>query len=332
MNKKTLTIVSPVYNECEVIKAFYTELRKVIDEIEDSYDSVICFVVDHSTDGTLDVLREIAKVDQKVRVIAMTGRFGHQMCLLAGIDYSDSDALIMLDSDLQHPPELIPIMLRYYEEGYDVVYTIREDTPEINFLKRLTSNLFYRAINLISQVPINEKAADFRLISRRVVQVFQKHIRERNLFLRGFFGWMGFRSIAISFCVRKRNLGESKYSFSRLLRFGLNGVISFSKRPLQAAVLTGIFFAIIGFLVAITTTIQYFFLNSFPSGWATLVILISVLGGTQLIFLGIIGEYIGAIFDEVKARPHYIVDELINFEPETPIDEIGHKEGARINS
>lgn len=319
--RRTLTIVSPVYNEQEVITDFYTALTQVLDGLSESYESTIIFAVDHCTDNTLSILKTIAQSDQRVRVIAMTGRFGHQMSLLAGMDYSDSDVLVMLDSDLQHPPELIPTMLRQYEAGYDVVYTVREDIPTIHLIKRITSRLFYRAINQISQVPINESAADFRLMSRRVVQVFQRQIRERNLFLRGFFGWMGFRSIAVPFRVRQRAAGMSKYSLNRMVRFGLNGVVSFSKRPLQAAVIVGFLFAIGGFFTAIITTIQYFVLGSFPSGWATLVILISIFSGTQLIFLGIIGEYIGAIFDEVKARPHYIVDELINFDNQIPLNE-----------
>ncbi|ABQ92425.1 glycosyltransferase family 2 protein [Roseiflexus sp. RS-1] len=315
--RRTITIVSPVYNECEIITTFYAELKKVLDAIADSYESTICFVVDRSTDGTLDILRDIARVDRSVRVIAMTGRFGHQMCLLAGIDYSDSDVLIMLDSDLQHPPDLIPIMLRYYEEGYDVVYTIREDTNDVHFAKRVASKLFYRLLNQISQVPINENAADFRLISRRVVKVFQKRIRERNLFLRGFFEWMGFRSIAVPFKVRKRAGGFSKYSFTRMFRFALDGVISFSKQPLRAATVFGLLIALFGFLLSFVTAVQYFIFSSFPSGWTTLVVLMSIFSGTQLVFLGVIGEYIGAIFDEVKARPHYIIDELINFNENT---------------
>lgn len=319
--KRTLTVVSPVYNEQEVIVAFYVELKKVLDGIADSYESFICFVVDRGTDSTLDILREIARNDRNVRVIAMTGRFGHQMSLIAGIDYCESDVLIMLDSDLQHPPSLIPTMLCHYEAGYDVVYTVREDIPAIHPIKRVTSKIFYWLINRISHVPIDESAPDFRLMSRRVVQVFQKQIRERNLFLRGFFGWMGFRSIAVPFRVHQRAAGVSKYSLGRMVRFGLDGMVSFSKRPLQAAVLLGLLFAGGGFLTAIITTIQYFVLGSFPSGWATIVVLISIFSGTQLIFLGIIGEYIGAIFDEVKARPRYIVDELINFDKQMPTNE-----------
>lgn len=286
----------------------------MLNDISTSYESTVIFVVDRSTDGTLDLLRQIANNDRSVRIIAMAGRFGHQMSLIAGIDYSDSDVLVMLDSDLQHPPELIPQMLRYYEEGYDVVYTVRQDTPDINPIKRLLSRLFYAFINKISKVPIQENAADFRLISKKVVQVFQSQIRERNVFLRGFFGWMGFRSISVPFIVRSRPSGSSKYSFMRMVRFGVDGVVSFSRRPLQAASLVGFVFALFGFLMSIVTVFQYFLSSSFPSGWATLVILISIFSGVQLIFLGIIGEYIASIFDEVKGRPRYIVDELINFD------------------
>ncbi len=310
---KTLTVISPVYNEEEVIGLFYQETRKILQGLSARYCSDILFVVDKSSDSTLDILREIATSDVNVRVISMSGRFGHQMALLAGIDHCDSDAVIMLDSDLQHPPDLIPVMLDKFEHGYDVVYTLREDTPDISRFKRVTSKLFYRVVNSISSVPINENAADFRLISRRVAEVFQKQIRERNLFLRGFFGWIGFPSIGIPFKVNKRVAGKSKYSLSRMIRFGLSGVLSFSKSPLQAASIFGFIFAGLGFLFAIVTVTQFIFSGEFPSGWTTLVVLVSIFSGIQLLCLGIIGEYIGAIFDEVKARPHYIIEETVNF-------------------
>src|SRR5262249_48051077 len=160
-------------------------------------------------------------------------------------------------------------------------------------------------INRIADVPINESAADFRLVSRRVIQVFQRQITERNMFLRGLFGWVGFKCIGVPFRVRKRAAGKSKYSLARMVRFGGHGVVSFSKSPLEAAIGVGFTFAAFGLLYAIFTVIQFFFLGSLPTGWATIIILISIFSGTQLIFLGVIGEYIGAIFDEVKARPHY---------------------------
>jgi glycosyltransferase involved in cell wall biosynthesis len=309
---RTLTVVCPVYNEREVITGFYAELKRVLTELGDAYSSSILFVVDRSTDGTLDILKGIADADPSARVLALSSRFGHQMSLLAGLDHCDSDAVIMMDSDLQHPPSYIPSLLAEYERGHDVVFTVREDSPDIHPLKRLSSRLFYRLINLISDVPINESAADFRLVSRRVVLVFQQQIRERNQFLRGLFGWVGFSAVAVPFRAGRRPAGRSKYSIRRMIRFGIDGVVSFSKRPLQAAVFVGIAIGGLGFLHAAVTLLQFLLYRSFPSGWATLAILISIFSGAQLVFLGILGEYLAAVFDEVKARPHYLVEDRVN--------------------
>jgi polyisoprenyl-phosphate glycosyltransferase len=309
---KTLTVISPVYNEAEVIESFFRALSKELDGLQEQYDSRILFVVDRSNDGTLDILKRIAAADGSVGILALSSRFGHQMSLLAGIDHADTDAVIMMDSDLQHSPSLIPALLERFEQGYDIVYTIREDEQELGIVKRLSARLFYRLINSLSKVQINESAADFRLISRRVLRVFQTQIRERNQFLRGLFSWVGFRSVGVPFRVGTRAAGKSKYSLGRLIRFGMQGIVSFSKRPLQAATVVGFIFAAFGFINAVVTFVQYFLYASLPSGWTTLTILISLFSGVQLIFLGIIGEYLGAIFDEVKARPHYIVEEKIN--------------------
>ena len=311
--KKSLTVICPVYNEEAVIRDFYNELKEVLVRLKDKYESKTLFVVDPSTDSTLEILKQIAQTDRSVQIIALSSQFGHQMALLAGMDNSHSDCTIMMDSDLQHPPSLIPEMLNHFEKGFDVVYTVRRDVPESNIFKRLSSKAFYRMINQISQVPINESAADFRLISRRVLTVFKNQIRERNQFLRGLIKWVGFKSTGIPFQAKKRPAGKSKYSFGRMVQFGLHGILSFSKRPLQAATFVGFIFASLGFIYGLIVFIQYFFDRSLPSGWATLIILISMFSGVQLIFLGIIGEYIGAIFDEVKGRPHYIIDEKINF-------------------
>ena len=311
---QTLTVICPVYNEEEVIEAFYTELKKVLVSVNNRYTSNVLFVVDRCPDNSLEILKRIAALDSTVQIIALSSRFGHQMSLLAGIDNAFTDAVIMMDSDLQHPPDLIPQLLAEFEKGYDIVYTLGEDTPDINFFKRTSSKLFYRIINRIAEVPINESAADFRLVSRKVIEVFQAQIRERNQFLRGLFGWVGFNSTGVPFKVRKRGAGKSKYSIARMVRFGTDGVVSFSKSPLQAAAYLGFGLASLGFLLALITVIQYFASNRFPSGWATVVVLILIFSGTQLIFMGILGEYISAIFDEVKARPHYIVQEKVNFE------------------
>jgi glycosyltransferase involved in cell wall biosynthesis len=308
---KTLAVICPVYNEEQVIELFYRELKRVLTTLAE-YDAQIIFAVDKSQDGTLAILKRIASQDAAVKILALSSRFGHQMSLLAGMDRTDADAVIMMDSDLQHPPDLIPTLIKEFENGYDIVYTLRLN--QTGWFKQLFSTLFYRVINHLSSIPINENAADFRLVSRRVVRVFQKDIRERNQFLRGLFSWVGFKSKAISFASTNRAAGKSKYSYVRLIRFAMDGIVSFSKRPLQAAVGLGLLFAAFGFIYAFITVIQYLFYSQLPPGWATLVILLSIFNGTQLVFLGIIGEYIGAIFDEVKGRPHYIVEEEINFE------------------
>jgi dolichol-phosphate mannosyltransferase len=310
---KTLTVICPVYNEEAVIEAFYIELKAILLDLAGSYESKIIFVVDGATDASLDILKRIARLDSVVQILVLSTNFGHQMALIAGLDHSHSDAVIMMDSDLQHPPSLIPAMLTEFEKGYDIVYTVRQDTPDVSIFKRASSKLFYRLINRISRVRINESAADFRLISRRVLEVFQSQIRERDQFLRGLFAWVGFKNVGIPFRVGRRGGGKSKYSLFHMLRFGINGLVAFSKRPLLAATLVGSTLAAFGFIYAVLTVIEYFWSRTLPSGWATLVILITIFSGTQLIFLGVLGVYIGAIFDEVKGRPHYIIEERLNF-------------------
>ena len=309
---KTLTVISPVYNEEGVIEAFYTELADVLASLSDRYQSTILFVVDRSTDQTLSILKRIASKDPSVQVLALSSRFGHQMSLLAGIDHCNADAIVMMDSDLQHPPALIPTLLEEYERGYDIVYTLRQDAPGTSFFKSLSSRLFYRMINWMSDIPISESAADFRLIARPVAEVFQLQIRERNQFMRGLFNWVGFNSTGVPFRARNRHAGKTKYSLRRMIRFGLHGIISFSKKPLQLSILVGTAFAILSLVYALIAVIQYFFYAYIPSGWTTLAVLISLSSGIQLICLGLIAEYIGAIFDEVKGRPHYIIRERIN--------------------
>lgn len=313
---KTLTVVCPAYNEAEGIRYFYDVLKKELSNI-DAYAHTIFFVIDGGTDGTVDILKKIAIQDPRVHILALSRNFGHQVSLLAGIDHADADVVIMMDSDLQHPPAIIPKLIEEYEKGNDIVYTIREESEQRATLRSHVGKLFYRLINTISEVPINENAADFRLISRRVADVIRLNIRERNLFLRGIFSWVGFDQAAVVFTVGKRTMGKSKYSMRKLVQLGIFGIVSFSKKPLRAASVTGLLLALFGFVFAVITTIQYLVGSPFPSGWATVVVLLSIFGGTQLIFLGVLGEYIGAIFDEVKARPHYIVKDTVNIKAVT---------------
>ncbi len=310
---KTLSVVCPVYNEEAVIGAFHERLGRVLDGLAARYTSEVIFVVDRGTDATLDVLRGISGRDPRVRVVALSSRFGHQMSLVAGIDHAKSDAVVMLDSDLQHPPEVIPTLLDEFEKGHDVVFTLREDEGSEGFFKRFTSRLFYRAIGTLSTIPIHEGAADFRLISQRVATVFRTKMRERNQFLRGLFGWVGFKQTSVRFKAEKRGAGRTKYSLSRLFRFAAEGIVSFSKRPLVAAIFVGFFFALAGLALGLVTVVQYFHSGNLPPGWATIVVLMAIMSGVQLIFLGVIGLYVGFIFDEVKGRPLYIVEETIGF-------------------
>lgn len=313
-NKKTIQVICPVLNEALVIEHFYQNLRGVLENQKDRYEWSVIFVVDRSQDNTLEILRSLAKDESRVMVLALSARFGHQMSLVAGIDHSNADAIIMMDSDMQHPPVLIPDLLDAYEKGFEVVYTIRQYPGDSSPFKGVVSRLFYIFINKMSEIPIQAGAADFRLISRRVASIFQTQIRERNQFLRGLFGWVGFKSIGIPYKPEKRLYGKSKYSFSRMIQFAVSGLVSFSKKPLQYATSLGFLFALLGLVFTGYSIVQYFINEKMPSGWTTLATLISVFGGLQLIFLGILGEYVGAIFDEVKARPLYLVEEKINIE------------------
>lgn len=309
----SLTVICPVFNEEEVIDKFYQSLSDVLIELEDSYVWKILFVMDRSTDRSLEKLRDIAKKESRVQVLALSTRFGHQMSLVAGIDHADSDVVITMDSDLQHPPELINKLLYEYEKGNDVVYTIRREPKNNSILTRIASRSFYRIMNWLSDVQLASGEADYRLISRRVADIFKQKIREQNQFLPGLFNWVGFNRVGVEYSPSNRNYGSTKYNWARMISLASSGIISFSKKPLQYAIVLGAIFSFLGLFFTIVTLVSYFTVDHIPSGWATLSILVSFFGGIQLLFLGIMGEYIGAIFDEVKARPLYLVEEQINF-------------------
>jgi dolichol-phosphate mannosyltransferase len=309
---RTLTVVCPVYNEESVILAFHQELRRALAAIEGRWSWSVVYVVDRGTDRTLDLLRGLAATDRSARVLALSSHFGQQASLLAGLDHCDADAVVMMDSDLQHPPELIPELVAAHERDYDVVYTVREDTPDIPLLKRLSARWFYRLVSAISDTPIREGAADFRLVSRRVVEVFQRSIRERGLFLRGLFVWVGFPSCAVPFKAGARRAGRTKYSLGRMVRFGLGGVVAFSRVPLRAAFAVGLVLSLTGALALAVTLVRCVTTRAAFFSGASLAGLVVAVSGIQLVFLGVLGEYLGAVLDEVRARPHYVVEERIN--------------------
>ncbi len=312
MPKLKLTVVTPVFNEEQVIGHFHKRTRNVLDSMED-VEATILFVVDRSTDNTLKVLRELVAVDPNSKVIALSSRFGHQMSLLAGIENSlDADAIIMMDSDLQHPPELIPELLANFKLGFDVVYTVRKDTDNIGFLRKRMGNLFYRVLGKLSHIPINANASDFRLISKRVAKSLSSDFQESNMFLRGLFTWMGFQQIGIEYIAEKRFAGESKYSLSRIVQLAMAGILSFSTKPLQMGILVGVSFSALSFVFILVAVIKYFVIQSIPNGWTTMVVLLLLFSGIQLIVMGIMGAYIGGIYEEVKGRPRYIIEEEIS--------------------
>ncbi len=309
-----LNVVAPVFNEEEVIGVFHERLSEVLSSLA-GVDAQVLYVVDRCTDNTLEILRALAKRDPRTKVIALSSRFGHQMSLVAGIDNSlDADAIVMMDSDLQHPPELIPELIDNFRNGFEVVYTVRRDTEDINFLRKTAGNLFYRLLAKLSGIPMNANAADFRLISGRVAKMLSTEFHERNMFLRGVFSWIGLRQIGIDYVAHRRAGGHSKYSLSRVLQLATAGILSFSTKPLQIGIFLGILFSFLSFGMVIWIVADFFLDSSIPSGWTTLVVLLLMFSGVQLIVLGIIGAYIGGIYEEVKGRPRYIIDEEIFYD------------------
>lgn len=313
MTVTKLAIVAPVFNEEAVIAQFHARVSATLSILQD-VDSQIIYVVDKCTDNTLEVLRSIAKDDCRVKILAMSSRFGHQMSLLAGIEQAlEADAVVMMDSDLQHPPELIPVLIKNFREGADVVYTIRTDTQDVNPVRKTLGNLFYKFLNRLSDVEINPNAADFRLISRRVAKILSEGFAERNMFLRGLFSWIGFKQVGIEYVAERRAAGISKYSFSRMVQLAISGILSFSTKPLQIGIFVGISFSVVACLLMFATLFTFLFDRSLPSGWTTIVMLLLLFNGIQLFVIGVLGVYLGGIYEEVKSRPRYILEEEISY-------------------
>ena len=303
-----IDVICPVFREEDGIGLFHSRLSAVLDGLSSRHTFRILYVLDPWPDQTEAKLRSICRDDQRVHVIVMSRRFGHQAALIAGIDHSCADAVMMLDSDLQHPPEIIPEMLRLWEEGAEVVQAIRQDGPETKTARRLTSRWFYNLFFNLGGGDLRAGAADFRLLSRDVAAIFRNQIQEHNPFLRGLVNWVGFQVEFIPFTPGTRQRGNSKYRPSTLTAFALNGICSFSKMPLRFCIVTGIMIAAFSMITAVLQIFLYLFGTRMAApGWASLFVTVSFLSGIQLVFLGVVGEYISLIFDEVKNRPRYIV-------------------------
>lgn len=311
MHEIDCSLVVSVYNEEAVIRKFYEVLSEVLANDSNKYE--IIFVNDGSADNSLSILTEIAGNDNRVKVINFSRNFGHEAAMLAGIDNSRGEAVICLDSDLQHPPYLIPEMVAKYREGYGVINMVRNERKDAGFMKRVTSKLFYKFINWISPVKLVPNASDFFLISRPVADLLKNDYRERTRFLRGLIQIVGFNSTTMEYVAPERAGGESHYSLMKLMRLSFEAIASFSKTPLKIGIYSGLVFGLMSVLLIIYSIIMWI-VDKPISGYTTLIIFLSAFASILLIVIGLIGYYIGLIFDEVKQRPTYIIQNIISNE------------------
>jgi dolichol-phosphate mannosyltransferase len=307
MNSGKISIVVPTFNEEGNIEVLYHEIIKVFSDLE-SFDFELIYVNDGSTDDSLEYIKRLSKEDQRVRFLSFSRNFGHQNALKAGLDHAEGDAVISMDADMQHPPNLIPQMLKLWKEGNDVVYSIRHDKNQISFFKKTTSKFFYRLVNYLSDTKLEEGTADFRLLDRKVVSVLKTY-NESTLFFRGIIPTLGFKQIGIQYTPQNRFSGTTKYSFSKMLKFALTGITSSSAKPLYFSIYLGLLFAATAFLYAIYAIYIALFTNEAVTGWTSIIASILFIGGVQLIMIGIIGIYLGKLFTQSKNRPNYIIEE-----------------------
>lgn len=307
----TLSIIVPIYNEEAVIPELYKRITGVMDEIGASWE-MVC-INDGSRDRSVEMLLDLHRTDPRIKLLDFSRNFGHQLAITAGLDYAEGDAVVIIDADLQDPPEVIAEMLARWREGYEVVYAVRSDRQGESFFKLWTANAFYRLLRSITDVDIPLDAGDFRLMDRKVVQTMRS-LRENHRFMRGLSSWVGYKQIGVEYRRAERFAGETKYPLRKMLRLTTDAITSFSYVPLRMATWFGFSLALISLVgVAITVGLRLSGNNAFY-GQATTLVAVLFLGGIQLIFLGILGEYLGRIYDEVKERPLYIVARAHGFD------------------
>lgn len=301
----SISLVIPCFNEEESLHALYQAILDVFNDIE---NFEIILVDDGSTDGTVQMIKALRAKDSRVKLLSFSRNFGHQFAMKAGIDHASGDCIITMDADLQHPPSLLPEMIRKWQEGYKVVYTKRNDSREYSFIKKVSASSFYKTISWISDVKIEEGVADFRLIDKDVAE-FVKPVNDNFLFLRGLLPWLGFPSTTIYFDIQSRYAGKTKYTLKKMMRLALNGITSFSIKPLRLSTITGMVISGLSFLYAMYAIYARFFNNDVVEGWTSVLVAVLFIGGIQLIVIGIIGEYLGKLFVQNKGRPQYIIKE-----------------------
>jgi polyisoprenyl-phosphate glycosyltransferase len=311
----SLSIVIPVYNEVEVLPVLYHRLTRVMEGLGESYE--IIFVNDRSTDGSLALLRDLRAGDDRVKLLGLSRNFGHQSAITAGLDHSCGQAVVVMDADLQDPPEVIPQLVEQWRKGYDMVFAVREKRHGEGLFKRGTAALFYRLLRRLTSTQIPVDAGDFRLMNRKAVDTLQS-MRERSRFIRGLAGWIGFRQTSVPYVRHVRHAGTTKYPLKKMVRFAFNGLISFSSVPLQLASYLGFIVSSISFVYMAYAVWLKLFTDRTILGWTSVMVAVLFLGGVQLLCLGIVGEYIGRIYEEVKQRPLYIVDEVDGLDQPAP--------------
>lgn len=309
---KKISVIVPMYNEEENVKKFYNETQTVLQKIQDKYDYEMIFIDDGSKDKTLELLKEISKTDNKINIISFSRNFGKESGIHAGLAKSTGDIVVLLDGDLQHDPQLIPEMLKYIEEGYDTVTTIRNRKGESK-IKSLLSRMFYVVMPKTDNVKLQQGAQDYRMMTRQVVDAILE-MDEYNRFSKGLFEWVGFKTKYIETNNRTRNAGTTKWNYSKLLHYAIEGITSFSIKPLKIATIIGAIISIISLILAVQIVMQTLIEGKDVPGYASTITAVLFIGGIQLITIGILSEYIGKIYLEIKHRPKYIIKENISGE------------------
>jgi glycosyltransferase involved in cell wall biosynthesis len=301
-----LCVIVPAFNESEGLREFHARLGAVLDRLD--FEGEVLYVDDGSKDDTYAIMRELREADPRVATLRLSRNFGKELALTAGLDAADADAVIVIDADLQDPPELIPAFVQHWREGYDVVYGTRSKRAGETRLKKFTSAAFYRIMQRLSATPLPRDTGDFRLMSRRAVDAI-KQLRERQRFMKGLFTWVGYRQMAMVYDREPRFAGSSKFNYWRLWNFALEGITSFSGAPLKIATYVGVFTALLAFGFGIVVLGKALLFGDPVRGYPSLMLVVLFLGGVQLMALGMVGEYLGRLYMEAKQRPLYLIDE-----------------------
>ena len=310
---KKISVIIPMYYEEEVVEECYNKMKCVLSKMQNYEYEIIC-INDGSRDKTLQILEEIAREDKTVKVISFSRNFGHQPAVTAGLKYVSGDCAVIIDADLQDPPELIPEMVKLWEDGNEVIYGKRKKREGESVFKLLTAKMFYKTLNALSDVDIPKDTGDFRLVDRKVIDVLNS-MPEHNKFLRGLWGWVGFRQIPFEYERKERFAGKTKYPLKKMLRLASDGIIGFSTKPLKIVGALGILSIIISMFILIYSIISYIYgLNNLTAGWTSIMVTVTLFSGVQLLSIWIMSEYIGRIYDETKKRPQYIIDKKINLD------------------